>query len=592
MWSRVALVAAVVVTGGFATAQEALGWDLASESKNYSKTLERQALYQSPAGQLLLRDVSNRNMSEALAAQLNDPEREFVSDLCWSGGDGCAGDARLYDWGRRGYGIVKPVLFTARNGATIAGHVWATRAGPAKRPGVVITNGSVQADEQMYWFAAQTLAKAGYVVLTFDPQGQGQSDTFGEGADQSEGFPAQSDGRPFFDGTVDALDFFLSSAGHPYVPRPSCSTGTSHQAKQARRVKAGLDAAYNPFASMLDPTRIGLAGHSYGAAGVSYVAQSDPRVDAVVAWDNLAMPVATGKGFPPGEADCPARPQERANAAITKPALGMSADYGLPPTPNTSAPTDDNCGSTLGCKSKVSREFSKAGVDTGELLIRGGSHLDFSFISNPAFGATLRGADLIAWYTQAWFDKYVKHDLSADRRLLTDRWRYDSEEAAVDPDHDGNMFSSYFGSRLDIHRADGTRFTCEDLRSGCTGGLVADDGYPGVFSYFALATTPDGKGAAPGGDGIYASSPVVTTCTAKRRFVVTLTNPRGARIMRIVARVGRRIVGRSRGRRVGIRLSSVPAGVVRVRLTVTLQRNGKTVRTTVTRRYAPCAHRG
>jgi alpha-beta hydrolase superfamily lysophospholipase len=79
-------------------------------------------------------------------------------------------------------------------------------------PGVVITNGSVQADEQMYWYAAQALAKSGYVVLTFDPQGQGQSDVFGEGPDAQEGVPAQSDGRLFYDGTVDALDFFLSTA--------------------------------------------------------------------------------------------------------------------------------------------------------------------------------------------------------------------------------------------------------------------------------------------------------------------------------------------------------------------------------------------
>ena len=72
-------------------------------------------------------------------------------------------------------------------------------AGPARRPGIVITNGSVQADEQMYWYAAQTMAKAGYVVLTFDPQGQGQSDTYGQSPDQNEGVPAQSDGRPLYD---------------------------------------------------------------------------------------------------------------------------------------------------------------------------------------------------------------------------------------------------------------------------------------------------------------------------------------------------------------------------------------------------------
>src|SRR5690242_9532902 len=303
--SILALLVVLLVPG---TAHAAL--DPIFEAKNYSKTLERQALYDSPAGRLLLTQVSQQNLVAALQAQVSDPEREFVSDLCWNGGDGCAGDARLYGW----KGVVTPVLFTARNGATLSGHVWATRSGPRHRPGVVITNGSVQADEQMYWYAAQTLAKAGYVVLTFDPQGQGQSDTFGEGADRGEGVPAQSDGRPFFDGTEDAIDFFSSTPAHPYVPVSSCETGTSHAAKQARRVAAGLDAPYNPYWSLFDSQHVGLAGHSYGAAGVSYVGQWDPRVDAIVAWDNLAQPSpGTNDGtFPPGEAGCPAHPEDRA----------------------------------------------------------------------------------------------------------------------------------------------------------------------------------------------------------------------------------------------------------------------------------------
>jgi hypothetical protein len=117
-----------------------------------------------------------------------------------------------------GDGIVRPVLFTARDGATLSGHVSATIAGPARRPGIVITNGSVQADEQMYWYAAQTLAKAGYVVLTFDPQGQGQSDTFGQSPDEDEGVPAQTDGRPFYDGTEDAIDV-ADRAGGPLLRR-------------------------------------------------------------------------------------------------------------------------------------------------------------------------------------------------------------------------------------------------------------------------------------------------------------------------------------------------------------------------------------
>jgi dienelactone hydrolase len=495
----------------------ASSFDPVLEAQNYSKTLERQALYDTPQGRLLLTQVSNANFLAATKAQASDPEREFVSDLCWNGGDGCVGDARLYDWQSKGYGIVKPVLFTARNGATLSGHVWATKSGPPQRPGIVITNGSVQANEQLYWYAAQTLAKAGYVVLTFDPQGQGQSDTFGEGADRNEGFPAQTDGRPFFDGTEDAINFFYSTPDHPYVPETSCSTGTSHAPKQERRANAGLDAAYNPLWQLFDHRRLGLAGHSYGAAGVSYIGQWDPRVDAIVAWDNLSQPSPGDAGreqFPPGELGCPAHPEDRvdltksADFSKGKPALGMSADYFLPPTPNTQMPrSPEECKAVedrydqqgikptkdeaMDCKSFMSDEYSKHGIDSGEIVIRGGSHLDFSFISNPAFGATLRGADLIDWYTTAWFDKYVKGDPTADERLLTNRWRNDSAEAAVDPNDDGNMFSFYHLSRLDFHLSDGTQVDCENLRLGCSA-LSAGDGYSGQYSYIKIDTTKEG----------------------------------------------------------------------------------------------------
>src|SRR5918911_4989389 len=141
-----AALAALALAGIAGTAQAAPTLDPVVEAQNYSKTLERQALYDSPSGRLLLTQVSNANLANALRIEATDPEREFVTDLCWNGGDGCAGDARLYDWQAKGYGIVQPVLFTARNGATLSGHVWATRAGPAKPPRLRITNGSVQAD--------------------------------------------------------------------------------------------------------------------------------------------------------------------------------------------------------------------------------------------------------------------------------------------------------------------------------------------------------------------------------------------------------------------------------------------------------------
>src|SRR5207244_1520056 len=155
-------------------------WSPSTEAQNFSKVEERQKIYDTPGYQLLLRDISAQNLVAARAEQVNDPGREFADHVCTTGEDGCAGDARLYFWQTSGYGIVQPVYYTARDGATISGHIWATRSGPSHRRGPVLTNGSVQADEQLYWYAAQALAKAGYVVLTFDPQGQGQSDTPGE----------------------------------------------------------------------------------------------------------------------------------------------------------------------------------------------------------------------------------------------------------------------------------------------------------------------------------------------------------------------------------------------------------------------------
>jgi dienelactone hydrolase len=492
-----ALAVAIALLGGSAVAS---AFDPVYEAKDYSKTLERARIYSTPQYQAKLRTISVQNRINATLAQARDPQRNFIGNLCATGEDGCAGDVRLYDWGTNGYGIVKPVLFTARDGATLSGHVWATKAGPARRPGIVITNGSVQADEQMYWYAAQALAKDGYVVMTFDPQGQGQSDALGESPDAREGFPAQTDGRPFFDGTEDAINFFLSDAAHPYEPVPSCQTGTSHAAKQDKRVAAGRDTAYDPLAGMLDSSRLGLAGHSYGAAGVSYIGQWDPRVDAVVAWDNLSGTDPNGQTgtFPPGEQSC-VDPSQRTVAPMAKPALGMSADYFLPPTPNTSQPDPES-------KTAQSVEYSHAGVDSGEIVIRGGSHLDFSWIPNPAFGASLRGADEIDWYTTAWFDKYVKGDPSADRRLLSDRWFNDAQEAAVDPDGDGNMFSRYYRSRLDIGLAGGGRFDCEDIRPdamrpdppstpdhNCTGFIPRDqDGWPGTYDFLKIDTSPDG----------------------------------------------------------------------------------------------------
>jgi len=457
--------------------------DPQAEAANFAKQGERAREYLAPDDAAAQAQQGAGQLLGGLAEQAGDPGRLFLTDLCWSKSLACGGDPRLAHWQDNGYGQVRRVLFTARNGSTLSGHVWATRRGPDRRPLVVITPGSVQASEEMYWWAAQTLAKAGYVVLTRDAQDQGRSDTFGDGQDRTEGVPAQSTGVTFFDHTQDALDFALSRPARPYCPRASRS-GTSHCDKQRQRVRNHLATPYNPFWRLVDRSRVGLAGHSYGAAGTTWIAQQDHRVDAAVAWDNLCDLDAPGRSTPGAGGNVPSgcltgglgHPRPRV------PSLGLSADYGLTPTPYLTQPDPE-------AKSASSLAFSKAGVDTGELVIRGGTHYEFSYIPLPTFGATLRGIDLTAWYTTAWFDRYVKGDLSATRRLLTTRWRHDGPGAAVDPAGDGNLFSRYYRSRLDLGHG-GLRARCEDLRTGCRA-LTARDGRPGGYSYYRIATRRD-----------------------------------------------------------------------------------------------------
>jgi dienelactone hydrolase len=472
------------------------------------KSQERTSDFASAEFRRLYVPAAARRTAEQAAIPLADPERLPLTVPCTVGA-ACVGDVRLDRWAEDGHGIVRPVLFTARDGATLSGRMWATRSGPAKRPLIVIINGSVIGFEEYYWWAAQSLAKAGYVVMTFDTQGEGRSDQLGVGPDLLEapiaGTPPIGSGLPFYDGGEDALDFALSTPDKPYVPAASRTTGTSHADKQERRVKAGLDTAYNPLWNMVDPARIGIAGHSYGSIAASYLAQSDPRISAAVAWDSLCVPkqpapleladlTTPGTGVLPGAPTvinsfgkycfgAPPGPEPK----LTKPALGITGDYLLAPAPYLSKPNPLH-------KSRASLAYSVAGVDTGQLVIRGGTHYEYGYFPSSALPATLRGIDLVAWYTAAWFDKYLRKDPTADSRLLSARWRDDAANGKADRAHDANLYSELYTSRIDIHASrGGARIACEDLRAGCASLVpAADDCGAPSFRYLAVARTDDG----------------------------------------------------------------------------------------------------
>ena len=326
--------------------------------------------------------------------------------------------------GRRGQRV--QVAWTNRYGALIRGSVFAPLEGArdpytGRRlkppyPAVVVTTGSVQASERMYWWLGQDLAERGYVVLTYDVQGQGTSETlphqgpvndfpfcnpFAEPADGEQygcpGTPAQQPSN-FVHGTTDAIAFMLSKPSAPY-PNPAAGS---------ERVDG-----FNPYWRLVGK-KLGIVGHSLGAAGVSKVQGSDARVNAVVALDKLG----SGTG----------------NAGEIKPrvpALAVQSEYGfsvmpywwshgssITPQPGSPDEAPDPKREQAGFDA-----WRKAGIDTMLVVPRASTHLDYSDIP-LVLPASRHGQDLTSVYVQAWFDKYLKQDKKAQRRLLATRHSY------------------------------------------------------------------------------------------------------------------------------------------------------------------------
>jgi dienelactone hydrolase len=381
-------------------------------------------------------------------------------------------------------GRVREVAFTNKYGALLRGHVY--RPAPGARdpytgrklerpfPGVVITTGSVQGSEGMYEWLAQDLAERGYVVLTYDVQGQGTSETFphtnsnalpfcnpfAEPEDGEQygcpGVPAQQLSN-FVVGTDTALDFFTSTPSRPYKnPRSADAEVTSH----------------NPYWRLFDrspdrrtdtpgrTTRIAVIGHSMGAAAVSKLQGYDDRVMAVVALDKLA-----GNGSD-GALD--------GSGNVPKvPALALQSEYGFTVTPYslsggssiTPQPSPDGPNPRREKRTGFNA-WHKAGVDSMLVVPRASTHLEYTDIP-LVLPASRWGQALSSVYVQTWLDRYLKHR-DNDRRLLGTRFRY------LEPTGDGEwtpvtlrrnpLLSFYYCS---AHSLDGVRPDGDLTDVGC-----------------------------------------------------------------------------------------------------------------------------
>ncbi len=326
---------------------------------------------------------------------------------------GSAGDPRYY------YDVQSTeVSFVSRTGAKLTGHVWGGTAavrgeGLDRRPGVVITSGSIQGYEAMYFWAARELARRGYIVLTWDVQGQGRSEGVGHAPASTTptfaGVPFQQEAN-FVDGTVDALEFMLSTPSSEYLPsaRLGQTNPWTPEAREAQKAmsdgKEELDWV-NPFWAQLDRDTIGLAGHSLGGSSVSIVQQCsdlgdlwDPAVagQAVVPeCGGTAYPIRAVVGWDGLSATRGARPIVPLVPGMTQQADG----YFFNVQPAFTAP---NPRGHLG----VHDRWVQAGQDTYSFSVRGGTHLEWTDLPY-ALPATSYGTSMATAYTAAWMDRFL-----------------------------------------------------------------------------------------------------------------------------------------------------------------------------------------
>jgi hypothetical protein len=163
-----------------------------------------------------------------------------------------------------------------------------------------------------------------------------------------------------------------------------------------------FDSKANPGFASLAADHIGIAGHSAGAAAVTWVGQCDSRVRSVVAWDDLGV-VDMRK--------CAANvtiPKQFQAKKAHAPALANTNDYEFNVQPATQVPNPHGGANTGGLDGDAGYlSLAKAGVDSELVSFRNGTHLTYSYV-DLVMPANELGERFSFYYTLAWFDQYLR----------------------------------------------------------------------------------------------------------------------------------------------------------------------------------------
>lgn len=172
---------------------------------------------------------------------------------------------------RSGYRIEK-LVYESMPEVYVTAHLYVPTTGKPPYPGIVVPLGHTENGKayRNYQYSYQNLARKGYVVLAYDPFGQGERLQYL---------------RP---GSRHAF----SSGEHTQAGRPMILFGSGFARYRVWDGIRSLD--YLLSRSEVDPQRIGCTGHSGGGTMTMYLIALDPRIQAAVAveanFENMAGP--------------------------------------------------------------------------------------------------------------------------------------------------------------------------------------------------------------------------------------------------------------------------------------------------------------
>jgi dienelactone hydrolase len=276
---------------------------------------------------------------------------------------------------------------------------------PCSLPAVVIIPGSVVGVQTQVQWAARDLAGHGYVSLTIDPMGQGHSPQVS--LPSCNGRPIAASASPDGFGSNppvtmsdDHVNWPTTMAHVPCDNEPADSSGLNY----LDALESGIDwllSRADPVVGKVNPSEVGVAGHSLGAIVVSAAQAIDPRIKAVVAFDNLSSTATGDEGSP------------RCAGIVTAgyitprvPALGEASEF----CSSTSYPSS--------AKETAALHWHATGIPTMEVVFAGASHFSFAQDRSASLGGTEMQFEEFSYYMQAFFNLYLRGDPSAVHQLL------------------------------------------------------------------------------------------------------------------------------------------------------------------------------